>query len=70
MPLVNIEWTPGRTDKQRDEVAQRVVQAMTEVTGLAPESIWVKFNEVSPEVWYVGADSIAKRARDRTNTGG
>ena len=66
MPLVTIEWTPGRSQKQRDELAGRVVQAMSEIAELPPESIWVKFNEVDPDVWYVGSESISarKRARD------
>lgn len=62
MPLVTIEWTPGRDQDQRDAIAKRVVDAVSEVGNIKPEAIWVKFHEVSPDVWYVGQDSITKRA--------
>ena len=65
MPLVTIEWTPGRNQEQRDEIAKRVVDAISEVGNIGPESIWVKFHEVSPDVWYVGENSISERARRR-----
>lgn len=63
MPLVTIEWTPGRSQEQRNQLAERVVNAMCEIADLAPESIWVKFHEVEPDVWYVGSESIAARRR-------
>ena len=39
--------------------------AMSEIAELPPESIWVKFNEVDPDVWYVGSESISARKRAR-----
>lgn len=65
MPLVTIEWTPGRDQDQRDAIAKRVVDAVSEIGNIGPESIWVKFHEVSSDVWYVGENSIAERARRR-----
>ncbi len=65
MPLVTIEWTPGRSQDQRDAIAKRVVAAVSEEGNISPEAIWLKFHEVSPDVWYVGDDSISSRARRR-----
>ncbi len=69
MPLVTIEWTPGRNQDQRDAIAKRVVAAVSEEANISPEAIWVKFHEVNPDVWYVGEDSITTRAKRRAESG-
>ena len=48
MPRIYVEWLRTRTDRQRRELARRLTQAMSEVAGVAPESVSVVFNEIDP----------------------
>lgn len=59
MPCIRIDWVKGRTAQERDEVARRVSAAMSEVTGIPGQDVWVVFQEVEAEGWYVGQESIA-----------
>jgi 4-oxalocrotonate tautomerase len=61
MPLVTIKLVQGRGQDQKDELARRITDVMAEVGSLRPESIWVVFEEVPSEDWYVGGGSIAAR---------
>ncbi len=64
MPFVNIQILKGRTTEQRDEIARRVTDAITDVTRLPPDAVWVVFEEVETEDWYAGGRSVkAQRAQ-------
>ena len=36
----------------KDEIAKRVTGAITDVTGLPKEAVWVVIEEVNPHDWY------------------
>ncbi len=58
MPYVRIDWIK-RSDEERDEIARRVNAAISDVTGIASRDIWVVFQDVEAEGWYVGQESVA-----------
>ena len=54
MPRVRIEWLNTRTEDQRAEVAQRVTEAIVEVTGVTPDQVTVVFDEIEPRLMAKG----------------
>ncbi len=58
MPVVSIDWVSGPSDDMRTEVAKRVNAAVSEVTGIPSDSIWVVFKEVEDDAWFVGQKSV------------
>lgn len=58
MPYVHVDWVRGNDDAKRDEVARRISAAIHEVTGLPRDAVWVVFQEVESDAWYVGDKSV------------
>ena len=54
MPFVNIRIYEGWGKDNLSEIAKRVTAAITDVTKLPKEAVWVVFEEVDPPDWYVG----------------
>jgi 4-oxalocrotonate tautomerase len=52
MPFVNIRIYEGWGKERKDEIAKRVTGAITEVTGLPKEAVWVVIEEIKPNDWY------------------
>ena len=46
-----------------DEIAKRVTAAITDVTQLPKEAVWVVFEEVDPPDWYVGGKPDERMAK-------
>lgn len=65
MPFVNIrlvrEVIADDPVTKKAEIAQRIATAITEVTGLSRDDVWVVFEEVAAADWYVGPTSVASR---------
>ncbi len=59
MPFVNIRIVEGHSPARKDEMARRIADTISEVTEVPKEAIWVVFEDVKAEEWYVGADSVA-----------
>jgi len=55
MPFVNIRILKGHSQQRKDEISRRVTDAISEVAGLPKNAIWVVFEDVTDEDWYVGA---------------
>jgi 4-oxalocrotonate tautomerase len=53
MPFVNIRIYEGWGKDKLDQIAQRVTQAIHDVTNLPKEAVWVVMEEVDPPQWYV-----------------
>jgi len=60
MPFVNIRILEGHPQARKDEISRRVTAAISEVAELPKQAIWVVFEDVKAEDWYVGADSVAE----------
>jgi 4-oxalocrotonate tautomerase len=59
MPFVNIRILKGHSKQRKDEISRRVTNAISEVALLPKEAVWVVFEDVESEDWYVGGDSVA-----------
>jgi 4-oxalocrotonate tautomerase len=59
MPFVTIRILKGHSQQRKDEMSRRVTDAISEVAQLPREAIWVVFEDVAGEDWYVGGDTVA-----------
>jgi 4-oxalocrotonate tautomerase len=69
MPFVNIRLNEGRTRKQKAEIARRVVDAVSEIGETTRDSIWVTFDDISADDWYVADQSVADRRKQAKGKG-
>ena len=53
MPFVNIRIYEGFGKERKDEIARRVTEAITDVTKLPAQAVWVVVEEVDPPDGYV-----------------
>jgi 4-oxalocrotonate tautomerase len=60
MPFVNIQILEGHPQERKDEIARRVVDAVSEVAQLPRDAVWVVFEDVSADDWFVGGRSVRK----------
>jgi 4-oxalocrotonate tautomerase len=58
MPFVNIRILEGHPQARKDEISRRVTEAISEVAELPKEAIWVVFEDVAAEDWFVGGRSV------------
>jgi 4-oxalocrotonate tautomerase len=62
MPFVNIrivkEVLADDPQGRKAEISRRVADALSEVTGLPKDAVWVVFEEVAARDWYVGTTSV------------
>jgi 4-oxalocrotonate tautomerase len=60
MPFVNIQILKGHPPERKDEIARRVTAAISELAELPPEAIWVVFEDVGGDDWYVGPTRVSE----------
>jgi 4-oxalocrotonate tautomerase len=60
MPFVNVKILKGHSQERKDEISRRVTEAISEVAELPKEVIWVIFEDVEAEDWYVGAERVSE----------
>ena len=66
MPFVTIKILKGHPQARKDEMSRRVTAAISELASLPKEAIWVVFEDVTSEDWYVGGatvDSLKKAGK-------
>ena len=51
MPHVIVKLYPGRTEEQKENMTERIVQAVIECLGAPETSVSVSFEEVDKERW-------------------
>ena len=59
MPFVTIKILKGHSQERKDEMSRRVTAAVSEVAQLPNEAVWVVFEDVTAEDWYIGATTVA-----------
>lgn len=59
MPFVNIRILEGHSQERKDEMSRRIATAISDVTGLPKDVIWIVFDDVSRDDWSVGGVSVA-----------
>jgi 4-oxalocrotonate tautomerase len=58
MPFVNIRILNEHSQERKDEISRRVTSAISDVTKLPEDQIWVVFEDVTNENWYVGGKTV------------
>ena len=59
MPFVNIRILKGHSKQRKDEISRRVTETICEVAKLPTEAVWVVFEDVEAEDWYVGGKAVS-----------
>jgi 4-oxalocrotonate tautomerase len=54
VPLVQVDFFPGRRVAQKREIARLVTQAFVAVLGSDAKDVTVLFREVAQKDWFVG----------------
>jgi 4-oxalocrotonate tautomerase len=67
MPFVNIQILKGHPQERKDEMARRVTAAVSELAQLPPDAVWVVFDEVAGEDWYVGSERVSELKKRAAN---
>ncbi len=64
MPFITVKWVEGHNQKRRDKIATKITEVVSETTGIGKSDIWVVFEDVKAEDWYLDATQVAvHRAR-------
>jgi len=66
MPFVTIKILAGHPQERKDEISRRVTEAISELAQLPKEAVWVVFEDIGAQDWYVGAatvDSLKKSGK-------
>ena len=60
MPFVNIRILKGHSQERKDEMSRRITAAISEVAQLPNEAIWVVFEDITADDWYVGETRVSE----------
>jgi 4-oxalocrotonate tautomerase len=66
MPFVNIRILQGHTQERKDEMSRRIATAISDVTGLPKDVIWIVFEDVATDNWFVGGTSVTELQKQQT----
>ena len=53
MPIVNVQMYSGRTQKEKDRLAEAITEDVVKVLNVTKEEVIVVFTEASHGNWYV-----------------
>ncbi|CAN5544575.1 4-oxalocrotonate tautomerase family protein [soil metagenome] len=65
MPFVNIRMVAGQSDAAKDKIAASTASAISEATGIARDQIWITFEDIAAQHWYVGDRSVSEIRKKR-----
>jgi len=60
MPFVTIRILKGHSQERKDEISRRVTAAVSEVAQLPKDAIWVVFEDITAEDWYIGGTTVGE----------
>ena len=63
MPFVTVRILQGHSQQRKDEMSSRITAAISEVAQLPKDAIWVVFEDVTAEDWYVGGTTVGELKR-------
>jgi 4-oxalocrotonate tautomerase len=67
MPIINVKLTPGATPEQKAAIVREMTEVLVRVLDKNPASTHVVIEEVEPENWGIGGETVASlRARGAT----
>ena len=54
MPIVRVEWMPGRTREQKAALAKAITESVVTIGRVEPKGVFVVFDERPAEDWAAG----------------
>ncbi len=54
MPVIHVEMWAGRTQKQKQDLAKAITEAVVKITDTSPDATIVIFDDVPKENWAQG----------------
>jgi 4-oxalocrotonate tautomerase len=63
MPFVNIQILKGHSQERKDKMSRRITEAISEIAELPLDAVWVVFDEVAAEDWYIGSERVSELKR-------
>lgn len=60
MPFVSVRILKGHSQERKDAISRRITEAIAEIAELPLEAVWVVFEDIEADQWYVGATSVSK----------
>jgi 4-oxalocrotonate tautomerase len=69
MPFVNIRILEGHSQERKDEIARRVTETISEVARVPKDVIWVVFEDVTADDWYVGQSRVSELQKKAAQAG-
>jgi 4-oxalocrotonate tautomerase len=64
MPIIHVEFFPGRTLEQKRELVGALTEAMVRIAKVEPQDVWVVIEEVAKENFAVGGVLCSDDAHD------
>lgn len=68
MPYVAVEIIEGRTDEQKQRVAQAITDALVDQMDASAEHVYVVFKDIAATNWLIAGETVAERRRKRGET--
>ena len=65
MPFVSIRIVAGHSQQRKDEIARRVSAAISEVAEVPRDVVWVVFEDVASDDFFVGGTSVTELRRQQ-----
>ena len=62
MPIVTVDFLPGRSKETKQRLAQAITNAMVDIAGGTRDHCWVLFRETSTDNWAIGGDLLSSEA--------
>jgi 4-oxalocrotonate tautomerase len=61
MPFIEIHHLEGRTQKQREQLAKAITQAVADIFKVQKEAVWIKFSEMPKDHFATGGVLVSKK---------
>ena len=54
MPVITIDWYEGRSDEQKQEIAEKLTDLMVDVGKAERDAVWIRFVDSAKKDWAIG----------------
>lgn len=68
MPIIRVTMATGRTAQQKKAAALEITDTLVRQCGAHAEHVYVVFDDVPPDDWVVGGETITERKAKRGET--
>ncbi len=63
MPFVSIKILKGHSQERKNEMSRRVTAAIAEIAQLPKEAVWVVFEDIGGDDWYLAGETVTEVRR-------